>query len=173
MKKQELQPTEFNEFYARYLDKVPDNTSLKEGFESDKETIIRFFSSISKDKLEYRYQPEKWSIKEVLQHIIDTERVFMYRILRIARNDTSPIEGFDQDIYIKPLEADSKTIEDLLNEFSVTRLYSINLLNSISEEHLKNMGVANNTPVSARACAFILLGHSVWHIEIIKERYLK
>ena len=173
MKKQELQPTEFNEFYARYLAKVPDNTSLKEGFENDKETVIRFFSSISKDKLEYRYQPEKWSIKEVLQHIIDTERVFMYRILRIARNDTSPIEGFDQDIYIKPLEADSKTIEDLLNEFSVTRLYSINLLNSISEEHLKNMGVANNTPVSARACAFILLGHSVWHIEIIKERYLK
>ncbi|CAM1340567.1 DinB family protein [Tenacibaculum aestuarii] len=173
MKKQELQPTEYNEYYAGYLSKISDNTTLLDGFEKDKQMVLDFFSAIPKEKLEYRYLSEKWSIKEVFQHLIDTERVFMYRLLRIARNDTSPIEGFDQDIYIKPSEADNKTIEDLLNEFSITRLYSINLLNSISEEHLKNMGVANNTPVSARACAFILLGHSVWHIEIIKERYLK
>ncbi|AZJ35781.1 DinB family protein [Tenacibaculum singaporense] len=173
MKKQELQPTEFNEFYAGYLSKVPDNTDLKEGFENDKETVIRFFSSISKDKLEYRYQPEKWSIKEVLQHIIDTERVFMYRILRISRKDMTPIEGFDQEIYIKPSGADNKTIEALLEEFKTTRSYSINLLNSISNENLCNIGVANNSPASARACAFILLGHSVWHMDIIKERYLK
>lgn len=173
MKKQELQPTEFNEFYAKYLSKVPDNTSLKKGFEEDKETVIKFFSSISKDKLEYRYQPKKWSIKEVLQHIIDTERIFMYRMLRIARKDMTPIEGFDQDIYIKPSGADKKTIEALLEEFKTTRLYSINLLSSISNKNLCNIGIANNSPTSARACAFILLGHNVWHMDIIKERYLK
>ena len=172
MKKQELQPTEFNEFYTGYLSKIPDNTSLKKGFEDDKENIIKFFSSISKDKLEYRYQPGKWSIKEVLQHIIDTERIFMYRVLRIARKDITPIEGFDQDIYIKPSGANDKTIEALLEEFKTTRLYSINLLNSISNENLCSIGVANNSPASARACAFILLGHSVWHMDIIKERYL-
>lgn len=173
MKKQELKPTEFNDFYARYLSKIPDNTSLKKGFEDDKEAIIKFFSSISKDKLAYRYQPEKWSIKEVFQHIIDTERIFMYRLLRIARKDTTPIEGFDQNIYIKPSGADKKTIEALLEEFRITRLYSINLLNSISSDNLCNIGVANSSPTSARACAFILLGHSVWHMDIIKERYLK
>lgn len=172
MKKQELQPTEFNEFYTGYLSKIPDNTSLKKGFEDDKENVIKFFSSISKDKLEYRYQPGKWSIKEVLQHIIDTERIFMYRVFRIARKDITPIEGFDQDIYIKPSGANDKTIEALLEEFKTTRLYSINLLNSISNENLCSIGVANNSPASARACAFILLGHSVWHMDIIKERYL-
>ena len=171
MKKQELQPTEFNEFYTGYLSKIPDNTSLKKGFEDDKENVIKFFSSISKDKLEYRYQPGKWSIKEVLQHIIDTERIFMYRVLRIARKDITPIEGFDQDIYIKPSGANDKTIEALLEEFKTTRLYSINLLNNISNENLCSIGVANNSPASARACAFILLGHSVWHMDIIKERY--
>ena len=170
MKKQELQPTEFNEFYTGYLSKIPDNTSLKKGFEDDKENVIKFFSSISKDKLEYRYQPGKWSIKEVLQHIIDTERIFMYRVLRIARKDITPIEGFDQDIYIKPSGANDKTIEALLEEFKTTRLYSINLLNNISNENLCSIGVANNSPASARACAFILLGHSVWHMDIINKK---
>ena len=173
MKKQELQTTEYNEYYAGYLSKISDDTTLLDGFKEDKQMVLNFFSTIPKEKLEYRYLSEKWSVKEIFQHLIDTERVFMYRLLRIARKDTSAIEGFNQDIYIKPSEADNKTIEDLLNEFSVTRLYSINLLNSISEENLKNMGVANNSPVSARACAFILLGHSLWHMEIIKERYLK
>ncbi|WP_425658589.1 DinB family protein [Tenacibaculum ascidiaceicola] len=108
----------------------------------------------------------------MLQHIIDTERIFMYRVLRIARKDITPIEGFDQDIYIKPSSANDKTIEALLEEFKTTRLYSINLLNNISNENLCSIGVANNSPASARACAFILLGHSVWHMDIIKERYL-
>ena len=134
--------------------------------------VIDYFSSIPKDKLEFRYQPKKWTIKEVLQHIIDTERIFTYRLLRIARKDTTPLAGFDQDIYVDPSEANNKSINDLIEEFSTTRLYTINLINSISNENLKNLGTASNSPVSARACAFILLGHSIWHINIIKERYL-
>ncbi len=172
MIKQDLKSTEYNEYYERYINKVSDNTELATGFEDDKKMVIDFFSSIPNEKLEYRYQPEKWSIKEVLQHIIDTERIFMYRFFRIARKDTTPLIGFDQDVYIEPSEANEKTIEALLHEFTVTRLNSINLINSISEENLSNMGEASNSPVSARACAFILLGHSVWHIEVIKERYL-
>ena len=172
MKKQDLKLTEYNEYYQRYVDKVNDNTELKSGFEADKKMVLDFFSSVAKEKLTFRYQPEKWSIKEVLQHIIDTERIFMYRFFRIARKDTVALAGFDQDVYIKPSGADTKSIEELLHEFTVTRLFSINLLNSISEENLSNMGTASNSTVSARACAFILLGHSVWHINIIKERYL-
>ena len=96
----------------------------------------------------------------------------MYRFLRIARKDKSPLTGFDQDVFIKPSQADTKTLEELLHEFTVTRLYSQNLIQSISTENLLNMGTASNSPVSARACAFILLGHSIWHMNIIKERYL-
>lgn len=172
MIKQDLKPTEYNEYYKRYIDKVTDNTELKSGFEADKKMVIDFFSSVSVDKLEYRYQPEKWSIKEVLQHIIDTERIFMYRFFRIARKDTTPLAGFDQDVYIDPSGANDKSIEELIHEFTVTRLYSMNIINSVSDENLQNMGTASDSPVSARACAFILLGHSIWHIDVIKQRYL-
>lgn len=172
MTRQELNSEEYNEYYARYIDTISNATDLKTGFEEDKKRVIDFFSSVPKEKLEYRYQPKKWSIKEILQHIIDTERIFMYRLLRIARKDTTALAGFDQDIFIEPSEANNKSIEELLHEFTTTRLYSINLINSISETNLKNMGTASNTSISARACAFILLGHSIWHINVIKERYL-
>jgi hypothetical protein len=172
MIRQDIQPTEYNEYYARYIDKVLNATELKKGFVDDKKMVVDFFSSIPTNKLDFRYQPEKWNIKELLQHIIDTERIFMYRLLRIARKDTTSLAGYDQDVYIAPSEANNKSIEKLLNEFTVTREYSINLINSISDENLTNIGTASNTSISARACAFILLGHSIWHIEIIKERYL-
>ena len=172
MIKKDLQSTEYNEYYARYINKVDDKTELKTGFEDDKKMIIDFFSSIPKEKLEYRYKPEKWTIKDILQHIIDTERIFMYRLLRIARKDSTELAGFDQDIYVQPSKANKKTLVELLAEFTATRLYSINLINSISDKNLKNMGTASNSKISARACGFILLGHSIWHIEIIKERYL-
>lgn len=172
MLKQDLKITEYNEYFSRYINKVTNNTSLSKGFEEDKNIVVNFFSSIPEDKLEYRYQPEKWSIKEVLQHIIDTERIFMYRFLRIARNDKTALAGFDQNIYISPSQANSKSLEELIHEFTTTRLYSINLINSISENNLQNIGTASESQISARACAFVLLGHSIWHIEIIKERYL-
>lgn len=172
MIKKDLKPTEYNEYYARYIDKISNNTALASGFEDDKKMIIDFFLSIPKEKLEYRYQPEKWTIKELLQHIIDTERIFMYRFLRIARKDATELAGFDQDIYVEPSGANNKTLEELIHEFTVTRLYSINLINSISDENLTNLGTASGSKISARACAFIQLGHSIWHIEIIKERYL-
>ena len=172
MIKQDLKSTEYNEYYQNYLDKVSDETALIAGFEADKKMVIDFFSSLSKDSLDYRYQPNKWSVKEVLQHLIDTERIFMYRFLRIARKDSTALTGFDQDIYIAPSEATNKTLKALLDEFTVTRLYSINLIHSISDKNLLNIGTASNATISARACAFILLGHSIWHIEIIKERYL-
>lgn len=172
MLKQDLKITEYNEYFSRYINKVANNTDLSKGFEEDKNMVINFFSSIPEDKLEYRYQPEKWSIKEVLQHIIDTERIFMYRFLRIARNDKTALAGFDQNIYISPSQANNKSLEELIHEFTTTRLYSINLINSISENNLQNIGTASESQISARACAFVLLGHSIWHIEIIKERYL-
>ncbi|SEE47789.1 DinB superfamily protein [Tenacibaculum sp. MAR_2010_89] len=169
---QDLQQAEYNEYYSRYINKVSKDTSLIKGFEDDRKMVVDFFSSVPENKLEYRYQPEKWTIKELLQHIIDTERIFIYRFLRISRNDKTALAGFDQDIYIDPSMANNKSLEELINEFNSTRSYSINLIESISDKNLKNIGTASDSTISARACAFILLGHSVWHIEVIKERYL-
>jgi hypothetical protein len=172
MFKKDLKSTEYNEYYARYIDKVSDNIDLKTGFEDDKKMVIDFLYSVPEEKLEFRYQPEKHTIKELLLHIIDTARIFMYRLLKIVRKDTTQLARYDEDIYVAPSEANKKTLEELIHEFTITRLYSINLINSISDKNLMNLGIASAAAISARACAFILLGHSIWHIEIIKERYL-
>lgn len=172
MIKKDLQLTEYSQYFGRYLKLVSDETALKTGLIADKKMVTEFFLSIPKDKLSYRYQVEKWTVKEILQHIIDTERIFMYRLLRIARQDKTPLIGFNQDIYIAPSQANNKSLTELLEEFTITRLYSINLINSISTKNLMNLAIADNENLSARACAFILLGHSLWHINIIKNRYL-
>lgn len=172
MKKQDLNTTEYNDYIAGYINKIEATTELLPGYEADKKMVIDFFIAVPKDKLEYRYAPEKWTIKEVFQHIIDTERIFMYRLFRIARNDKTALPGFDQDIYIEPSGANAKSLDDLITEFTITRAHSINVLQSLSDKNLKNMGTVSDSPISARACAFLLLGHSIWHIDVLKERYL-
>ncbi|WP_299104606.1 DinB family protein [uncultured Tenacibaculum sp.] len=172
MTKKDLQTSEYNEYYGNYINLVAADTELVAGFEKDEKYVVDFFSNVPENKLLHRYQEGKWTIKEILQHIIDTERIFMYRFFRIARNDQSPLMGFEQNDYIEPSEANNKSLEALLTEFKLTRQYSLNLIASIPEEHLINMGTASNAAVSARACAYILLGHSMWHINIINERYL-
>ncbi|WP_298903431.1 DinB family protein [uncultured Psychroserpens sp.] len=172
MTKLDLKSAEFDNYYLRYIDKLSHKTELKKGFSTGKDTLIDFFKSIPNEKLMYRYQAEKWSIKEILQHIIDTERIFMYRCFRIARQDTTPLAGFDQNVYMKPSEANLKSIEHLLNEFEINRNHSISLLNSLSNENLSFIGNSNGGAMSARAAAFTILGHDIWHMEVIKNKYL-
>ena len=172
MIKKELQQEEFHEYYLRYIDKLSDETELISGFINGKSEVISFFKSIPEEKLEYRYQPEKWTVKEVFQHLIDTERIFMYRCFRIARNDKTNIEGFEQDDYVIPSEANTKSIENLLEEFKINRENSIMMLKSISEKNLSFVGASNGGVMSARSAAFTILGHDIHHTEVIKERYL-
>lgn len=168
----EINPSEYDVYYKRYLDKLSEDTTLRSGFKSGKKDVIDFFRKIPEDKLEYRYEPGKWSIKEVLQHLIDTERIFMYRCFRIARRDETPLTGFDQNIYIEPSGANEKSIDQLLYEYEVNRNNSINLLLSLSDENLAFVGNSNGGPMSARVAAFTILGHDIWHMEVIKEKYL-
>lgn len=172
MVKSEIKKEEYNEYYENYIGLLSDNTELLEGYFKGKMMMENFIKSIPNDKITYRYQPEKWSVIEVIQHLIDTERVFMYRCFRIARNDNTELAGFDQDEYIIPSEANSKTKTQILEEFSSNRNYSISLLKSLSEKNLAFIGNANGGNVSARAAAFIVLGHDIHHTTIIKERYL-
>ncbi|MFY0604986.1 MAG: DinB family protein [Flavobacteriaceae bacterium] len=172
MTKLELDSKEYDVYYHRYIDKLSESTSLRKGFLMGKKVVVDFFKSIPEDTLTYRYQPEKWSVKEILQHLIDTERVFIYRCFRIARKDTTPLAGFDQNIYIEPSGANNKSIDDLLNEFIINRNNSMVLLNSLSDEDLKFIGNSNGGKISARAAAFTIIGHDIWHMEVIKEKYL-
>lgn len=168
----QIKEAEFDAYYGRYIDKLPTDTKLREGFVSGKNQVIEFFKSLPAEKLKFRYAPNKWNIKEILQHLIDTERIFMYRCFRIARNDKAPLTGYDQNLYIAPSMANRKTLEALLEEFIAVRNHSISLVNSLPDDQLEYIGEANGKPMSARAAAYTILGHEIWHMDIIKERYL-
>ena len=172
MTTQDLIAEEFNPFYSTYINRVPKALDLIDGFEAGFNEVQDFFKSIPKEKLEYKYADNKWTIKEVFQHIIDTERIFMYRCLRVARHDKTPLAGFEQNDYIKPSKANRKTIDALLEEYRITRQYSIVLLKSFSDEDLMFIGHASGNVMSARSAAFSTIGHEMHHINIIKERYL-
>ncbi|CAM1344660.1 DinB family protein [Tenacibaculum amylolyticum] len=172
MIKLDITPNEFDAYYARYIDKLSDNSTLLESFTEGLKNTIHFFNTIPEEKLHYRYQPEKWNSKEILQHLIDTERIFMYRCFRIARRDSTPLTGFDQNIYVAPSNATHKSLTALLSEFEFNRKNSIQLLNSFSKEDLEFIGNSNGGAMSARAAAFVIPGHDIWHQEIIQERYL-
>ncbi|MEL7145588.1 MAG: DinB family protein [Bacteroidota bacterium] len=168
----ELQPTEYNAYYQQYLDKITGKEELHPSLRKGKSRTLKFFQTLTAAQWMRAYAPGKWTPKEVLQHLIDTERIFGYRAFRIARRDTTSLAGFDQDIYIQPSGANDKTAEQLLEEYTATRDYTLSLVKSLSADDLAAMGTANGTPLSARAALWILIAHDIWHIDIIKERYL-
>ena len=172
MKTKDLNPAEFNPYYATYINQVPEDQSLIEGFQKGKEAVVQFFKSIPQEKLGYRYSEDKWSIKEILQHIVDTERIFMYRCLRLGRNDATPLAGFDQNVYVEPSMADDKDLDTILNEYTTTRDSFVALVEGLSDENLAFIGTASGGAMSAKATAFIILGHEIHHMRVIKERYL-
>ncbi|MEL6251487.1 MAG: DinB family protein [Bacteroidota bacterium] len=163
---------ENNEYYDRYIEQIPSDLSLRVGFGSSLEEVVEFFQRIPEGKLEYRYEAGKWTIKDILQHIIDTERVFAYRMFRIGRGDATPLAGFDQNLYIEPSGANKKSLAELIEEFQILRKSTQSLLGSLLDEDLEQIGEASGFPVSSRALAFIILGHERWHMKIIRERYL-
>lgn len=170
MTARDLQPSEYNPYYRTYIGKVEDIELLK-SLDSNCETVLAFFRSIPEDKLEYRYAEGKWNIKEILQHIIDTERIFAYRALRIARLDETPLPGFDQDEYVLPSKASSRSFKGLLHEYLAVRIATLELFKSFDDEMLLAIGTASNSSLSVRAAGFIIVGHENHHIEVIKERY--
>ncbi|WP_282135429.1 DinB family protein [Seonamhaeicola maritimus] len=172
MTKQELNTSEYNPFYSGYLSLVSVDTELIQGFEANANTVSSFFQSIPIDKWDYAYAEGKWTIKETFQHMIDTERVFQFRCFHIARHDKTSLPGFEQNDYIMPSKANSKTIEALLEEFIAVRKSFVALLKSLSTEDLIQIGIANGSDMSARAIAYINLGHCQHHINVINERYL-
>jgi uncharacterized damage-inducible protein DinB len=167
----DISSDEYNPYYQTYLSKTND-VQLNEWLRSNMEKVISFLKSISKNKLDYRYAEGKWTIKEIVLHLIDTERIFAYRALRIARKDLTPLPGYDQDAYVPTSKANDRSLESLLDEYKTARHATIALFDNFDDEMLMQVGTASNSPLSVRAAGFILIGHENHHCEIIRERYL-
>jgi uncharacterized damage-inducible protein DinB len=124
------------------------------------------------DKFDYQYAEGKWTIKEIIQHLIDSERVFSYRALRISRNDKTPLPGFDENDYVANSNGKERSLQSLLTEMAVVRQSTLSLFNSFSHEQLTKIGNASNREVSVRAIGFIIIGHQKHHQKVFSERYL-
>tara|TARA_R110000868_G_scaffold82057_2_gene231908 strand:- start:879 stop:1394 length:516 start_codon:yes stop_codon:yes gene_type:complete len=171
MKSNQLPDTEYAPFYAGYI-KVLEDVNLMEELEICLHDFIKFVQNIPMDKFDYRYAEGKWTIKEIIQHLIDAERVFSYRAMRISRNDKTPLPGFEENDYVDNTNANERNLQGLLTEMAVVRQATLALFKSFSEEQLARVGVASNSPVSVRAIGFILIGHQKHHQKVYQERYL-
>jgi hypothetical protein len=127
---------------------------------------------VTPEKENYRYAEGKWSVKELLQHLIDAERVFAYRALRFARNDSSELSGFDENLYVETCQADQRKMSSLLEEFNWMRKSNILMFESMSEDVMRREGRVDGNPISVRALGLIICGHLLHHLKVMEERYL-
>ena len=171
MSSNQLPVNEYSDFNATYVE-AAGNIEMIEELEISLHDFIRFVQNIPMDKFDYSYAEGKWTIKDIIQHMIDTERIFGYRALRISRNDKTPLPGFEENDYVANTNANDRGIQDLLAEFSAVRHSTLFLFKSFSEQQLKRIGTASNTEISVRAIGFIIIGHQKHHQKVFQERYL-
>ena len=164
-------PTSYPVYFQRYIDQVPEQDLLI-AFENQLPVIHNFLSSVTEERSSYAYAEGKWTLKEVLQHMIDTERIFNYRALCFARKETASLPGFEENDYAANSNANSRTWQSMVDEFIVLRKSTTMLFSSFSEEALNTSGIANNNPTSVLAVGFISIGHFYHHKKVIEERYL-
>lgn len=162
---------EYAEFYAGYVGLVTETDAIAT-LHSQIDELRQAIGSLSDERGSYRYADGKWSIKELVGHIIDAERVFAYRILRFARADETPLPGFDQDPYIDHNNAPSRAFADLVEEFDLVRRSNIKMIENLNETDLLRRGTASENPITVRALITIMIGHARHHLNILNERYL-
>jgi uncharacterized damage-inducible protein DinB len=172
MKITDLQSNEYPAYAEIYVSQVDNTWTLVEELEVSVHNLIRFVQNIPLDKHDYRYAEGKWTIKDILQHLIDAERVFAYRALRFSRNDTTELPGYDQDLFVENAHANKRHMKDLLTELSTVRHSTMQLFSSFSEEQLLSRGIASGYNVSVRALGFMIIGHQIHHMKVFQERYL-
>ena len=171
MKSNQLPTNEYPVFYKTYIQEL-EEVELIEEMEICLHEFIKFVQNIPMDKFDYQYEEGKWTIKEIIQHLIDIERVFSYRALRISRNDKTPLPGFDENEYVANSNGKERSLQSLLTEMAVVRQSTLSLFNSFSQEQVTKIGIASNNEVSVRAIGFIIIGHQKHHQKIFIERYL-
>ncbi|MFK7833416.1 MAG: DinB family protein [Winogradskyella sp.] len=167
-----LNSNEYHPYYKAYIDKAISTSDIVEALKQNLEIVMAFYSEIPTEKQHYAYAAGKWTIQDILLHMIDTERIFAYRALRIARKDKTPMLGFEQDDYVPYGFASTRTLESLLEEYKAVRQATIALFSSFGAETLLEIGEASGSPFSVRALGYIIVGHENHHNEVIQERYL-
>ncbi len=171
MRTSELKLPESAPFYKAYIDTLGD-IELMDILRRQLVNFPEFIESLPDDKMNYAYANGKWTIKEVLLHLIDTERVFQYRALRFCRGDQTPLPGFDQDHYINGLNATRYSKESILEEYKIVRKSTIALFEHLDRSNLERVGTASNIEWSVAALGFVICGHQKYHRNILRERYL-
>jgi uncharacterized damage-inducible protein DinB len=162
---------ECHAYYTTYINKVADDDFFKTLVKALDQTTV-FLGSLSSEQWNYRYAEDKWTVKELVLHIIDTERIFANRALRIARNDMTPIAGFDQDDYVPFSEADDRSPSSIFREYQAVRNSAIELFRNFSDDMYDRLGTASERPFTPLSIGFIIAGHEIYHLNILKERYL-
>ena len=165
------QKGDYAEYYEVYISKIPDGP-IYETLKGSSSEAYDFLAGIPAEKWDHRYAPEKWSIKELIIHLCDAERVFAYRLLRVARNDTTPLPGFDHNGYIPHYHTEKRSIASIIEEYKSVREATLNLLAHLDDEALSHKGTASDCPVTPLALGFMIAGHEAHHFKILKERYL-
>lgn len=165
------QPSDYNPFYQTYLDQVGDQDVI-EILQTQRIHFEDMLNGLEEERLAYRYAPDKWTIAEVIGHMLDTERVFAYRLLCISRNEKTPLPGFDQDLFIVNGHFNHRSKLSFLNEFKGQRQANLELIGALTEKQLSHQGTASGWNVSCKALVFLLAGHFSHHLSILKTRYL-
>jgi uncharacterized damage-inducible protein DinB len=161
--------SEFAPFYAGYIAKVPDSGPVK--LLEEQIGQLEQLKSLPDDKANHAYASGKWTVKELLGHVADGERVFSYRLVRIARGDKTPLSGFDENAWAKTAPHRKRSITAVVDEMIAVRRATLALVESLDDATVSNVGLANNNSVSARAICWIMAGHTKHHLDILKERY--
>jgi len=166
------EPSEYAPYTIMYIGLLPDDGLILKHLADNLRATVDFVRALPEEKLLYRYAEGKWTIKEILAHLIDDERIYAYRALRFARNDQTELPGFEQDAYALESGANERPLEEMLEEFATVRRSTIALFNSFDDRVLTRSGVASGNVMSVRAAAYHIAGHELRHLNIIKERYL-
>ena len=163
-------PNEYDPYYEKYVSLVAD-ADIVDSLASQPTRLQDMLTGLPEEKGAFAYADGKWSIKEVISHLIDGERMFGYRLFRISRGDETPIEGFEQDGYIENANANGRSFGELLEEFSLLRRANLMLIKNLDDAGWARVGTANNIKITSRALIYIMAGHIDHHLGILKERY--
>jgi hypothetical protein len=162
---------EYHPYYDRYIALIPSPDIVATLSQQITETLVGL-ASLTEEQSAFRYAPDKWSIKELVGHMIDTERIMAYRALRIARNDKTPLPGFEQDDYVRNGPFSQCQLKDLLAELGHVRSANLSMFRSLDAEAWARRGTVDNKEISVRALAYIIAGHELHHRNVLRDRYL-
>lgn len=164
------EPAEYAPFYDRYISLIPGSDILGT-LEAQRREMLVLLCGRDENEGNFRYAPDKWSVKEILGHVCDTERIFAYRALRIARGDRTPLAGFEQDDYVRNAGFGHRPVADLIEDYIAVRRATLSLFRNLEEEAWMRRGIANNSEITVRALAYLTAGHELHHYRILEGKY--